>query len=92
MLLIVVATVIVTYLVTFVIPKFAVLYRDLGVERPASTKLLMALTVDYRFVVLGAVGVLAVLAFGVFLWSEPTKGAPLLTVSNSSCESLEILC
>jgi type IV pilus assembly protein PilC len=73
-LLIVVATVIVTYLVTFVVPKFAVLYRDLGVELPTSTKLLMALTVDYRFVVLGAVGLLAVLAFGVFLWSRTDEG------------------
>src|SRR6202051_556626 len=73
-LLIVVATVIVTYLVTFVVPKFAVLYKDLGVELPTSTKLLMALTVDYRFVVLGAVGLLAVLAFGVFLWSKTDEG------------------
>jgi len=73
-LLIVVATVIVTYLVTFVVPKFAVLYRDLGVELPTSTKLLMALTVDYRFAVLGAVGLLAVLAFGVFLWSRTDEG------------------
>jgi type IV pilus assembly protein PilC len=73
-LLVVVATVIVTYLVTAVVPKFAVLYRDLGVELPTSTKLLMALTVDYRFVVLGAVGLLAVLAFGVFLWSRTDEG------------------
>jgi len=73
-LLVVVATVIVTYLVTFVVPKFAVLYRDLGVELPTSTKLLMALTVDYRFVVLGAIGLLAVLTFGVFLWSRTDEG------------------
>jgi len=73
-LLIVVATVIVSYLVTAVVPKFAVLYRDLGVELPASTKLLMALTVDYRFAVLGAVGLLALVAFGVFLWSRTDEG------------------
>ncbi len=57
-LLIVVATIIVTYLVTSVVPKFAVLYRDLGVELPASTKLLMAMTVDYRYVVLGTIAAL----------------------------------
>src|ERR1700719_2122724 len=73
-LLVVVATIIVTYLVTAVVPKFAVLYRDLGVELPSSTKLLMALTVDYRFVVLGVMGSLAVLAFGVFLWSRTDEG------------------
>jgi len=73
-LLIVVASVIVTYLVTFVVPKFAVLYRDLGVELPASTKLLMALTVDYRYVVLGTIAVLIATALGVFLWSRTEEG------------------
>src|SRR6202795_3976802 len=73
-LLIVVATVIVTSLVTFFVPKFAVLYKDLGVELPSSTKLLMALTVDYRFAVLGAVGLFALLAFGIFLWSRTEEG------------------
>jgi type IV pilus assembly protein PilC len=73
-LLIVVATVIVTYLVTFVVPKFAGLYQDLGVELPASTKLLMALTVDYRYVVLGTIAVLIAAAFGVFLWSRTEEG------------------
>src|SRR6202162_5128060 len=73
-LLVVVATVIVTYLVTAVVPKFALLYRDLGVELPTSTKLLMALTVDYRFAVLGAVGLIALVAFGIFLWSRTDEG------------------
>src|SRR5579859_1728651 len=58
-LLISVAVIIVTYLVTAVIPKFAVLYRDLNVELPAPTRLLIALTVDYRFVFLGGVLLLA---------------------------------
>src|ERR1700757_2386368 len=52
-LLISVAIIIVTYLVTAVIPKFALLYRDLNVDLPAPTRLLIALTVDYRFVFLG---------------------------------------
>ena len=41
-LLITVATIIVTYLVTFVIPKFALLYRDLNVELPKPTQILIA--------------------------------------------------
>src|ERR1700694_3363399 len=73
-LLIVVATIIVTYLVTAVVPKFAVLYRDLGVELPTSTRMLMALTVDYRFVVLGTITALAVAAMGVYLWSRTDEG------------------
>src|SRR6266550_1795315 len=44
-LLVIVSVVIVTYLVTAVIPKFALLYRDLHVDLPTPTKILIALTV-----------------------------------------------
>src|ERR1700693_6135317 len=54
-LLVSVAVVIVTYLVTVVIPKFALLYQDLGVELPTPTKVLIAITVNYRYLVLGAI-------------------------------------
>src|SRR5271168_2708223 len=57
-LLIVVAAVIVTYLVTVVVPKFALLYRDLNVELPRPTQILIAITVDYRYVVLGTIAAL----------------------------------
>src|SRR6202163_1557618 len=67
-LLIVVATIIVTYLVTFVIPKFAVLYRDLNVALPRPTQFLIALTVDYRYMVIAAIALLFLSAFGVLLW------------------------
>ncbi len=73
-LLISVAIIIVTYLVTAVIPKFALLYRDLGVELPAPTRVLIALTVDYRYVFLGAVVLLALAVGGVFLWSRTEEG------------------
>ena len=73
-LLIGVAVIIVTYLVTAVIPKFAVLYRDLNVDLPAPTRLLIALTVDYRFAFLGAIALLAVAAIGIFLWSRTEEG------------------
>src|SRR6266446_5106704 len=73
-LLISVAIIIVSYLVTAVIPKFALLYRDLNVDLPAPTRLLIALTVDYRFAFLGAVALLAVAAAGVFLWSRSEEG------------------
>jgi len=73
-LLITVATVIVTYLVSFVIPKFAVLYRDLNVDLPGPTQFLVSLTTDYRFVVIGIVAAIALAAFGVFLWSRTEEG------------------
>jgi len=73
-LLVVVATVIVTYLVTAVIPKFALLYRDLNVELPASTRLLISLTVDYRYVFLGAIGGLVVVVAAIYSWSRTEEG------------------
>jgi type IV pilus assembly protein PilC len=73
-LLISVALIIVTYLVTVVIPKFALLYRDMNVELPAPTRLLIAITVDYRYAVLGIVVLMAVTAAGIFLWSRSEAG------------------
>lgn len=73
-LLISVASVIVTYLVTFVIPKFAQLYRDMNVELPRPTQILIAITVDYRYFVIGGIALLFLAAFGVFLWSRTEEG------------------
>jgi type IV pilus assembly protein PilC len=73
-LLISVAIIIVTYLVTVVIPKFALLYRDLNVDLPGPTKILIALTVDYRYYVLGAVVLLLLIAAGVYSWSRTEEG------------------
>src|SRR2546421_1544899 len=73
-LLISVATIIVTYLVSFVIPKFALLYRDMNVPLPGPTQLLIALTVDYRFVFLGLVVGLILFGLGVYIWSRSEEG------------------
>ena len=73
-LLIFTATAIVTYLVTFVVPKFGMLYRDLGVELPTPTKVLIAITVDYRLYILGAIALLVLAAMGVFFWSRSEQG------------------
>src|SRR5256885_1349662 len=73
-LLITVATIVVTYLVTAVIPRFALLYRDLNVELPTPTKVLIALTVDYRYAFLSAIGALIVLALGIYSWSRTEEG------------------
>src|SRR5436309_13762493 len=67
-LLISVAVIIVTYLVTGVIPKFALLYRHITVEPTAPTRLLIAIAVDYRYPTLGIVVLMAVTRAGVFLW------------------------
>jgi type IV pilus assembly protein PilC len=73
-LLITVAAVIVTYLVTVVIPKFSLLYKDLGTELPGPTKLLIAITVDYRYVVLGLIAAFFLGIFLLFMWSRSEEG------------------
>jgi type IV pilus assembly protein PilC len=76
--LIVVSILILTYIVTVVIPKFAELYRDLNVDLPAPTQLLIAVTVDYRYFVLGGVAGLFLAALGVYLWSRTEDGGAVL--------------
>ena len=73
-LLITVATMVVTYLVTVVVPKFALLYHDMNVELPTATRVLIALTVDYRGVILGVVAALLAVVLAVFFWSRSEEG------------------
>jgi type IV pilus assembly protein PilC len=73
-LLVTVASIIVTYLVTGVIPKFAMLYRDLGVQLPGPTKLLVSVTVDYRSYILGLIAAVFLTMLGVFFWSRSEEG------------------
>jgi type IV pilus assembly protein PilC len=54
------------------------LYRDLNVELPGPTKLLIALTVDYRYAVLGGVALLALTVAAIFLWSRSEEGGTSL--------------
>ena len=72
--LVTVATIIVTYLVTYVVPQFAKLYSDMNVQLPGVTRLLLTITVSYRFDVLIALALLLAGALGVFLWSRTDKG------------------
>ncbi len=73
-LLLVMATIIVSYLVTAVIPKFATLYNDLNVPLPGPTRFLIAVTVDYRYVFLSAVAGLVLFGIGVYFWSGTEEG------------------
>jgi type IV pilus assembly protein PilC len=73
-LLLVMATVIVSYLVSAVIPKFATLYKDLNVPLPGPTRVLIALTVDYRYVFLACIAGLVLCAVGVYFWSRTEEG------------------
>ena len=76
--LVTLATVIVTYLVTYVVPQFAKLYSDMNVQLPSVTRVLLALTVSYRFYVLIGVACLICAAVGTFLWSRTENGGTAL--------------
>lgn len=72
------ASVIVSYLVGAVIPKFAQLYSELNVPLPAATRLLVSITVGYRPYLLAGIGLLAAAAVAVFLWSRSEEGGEAL--------------
>jgi len=72
--LVTVATIIVTYLVTYVVPQFAKLYSDMNVQLPAVTRILLTVTVSYRYDVLAIAALLIIGAIGIFLWSRTEKG------------------
>jgi type IV pilus assembly protein PilC len=68
------ATLIVTYLVSSVIPRFATLYTDLNVNLPTATRILLTVTVTYRPYLLAAIATLVGLAVAAFAWSRTDKG------------------
>jgi type IV pilus assembly protein PilC len=73
--LVLVALIVVSYLATYALPKFAELYQQLNVPLPASTRILLAIAVPLRdyFAVFAAVIVAA--AAGIFLWTRSNRGA-----------------
>jgi type IV pilus assembly protein PilC len=64
-----------TFLITFVVPRFADLYDTLGGQLPAVTQFMLALgkgAQKYLFVFLGAV---AAIIYGLWRWSHTENGA-----------------
>jgi type IV pilus assembly protein PilC len=72
--LIVVASSIVSYLVAYVIPQFAKLYKDLGSKLPGATEFLITVVVGYRFWLLTAAAIVIFAALFMFLWSKTGAG------------------
>jgi type IV pilus assembly protein PilC len=73
--LVFVALIVVTYLATFALPKFAELYAELNVPLPASTRILLEIAVPLRnyFAVMAIT--IVVCAVGIFLWTRSDRGA-----------------
>src|SRR5579862_5142961 len=74
LILVSVASLIVTYLVTYVVPQFAKLYSDMQIQLPAVTRLLVTLTVTYRPYVLTAAALFFIAVVSAVLWSRSEGG------------------
>ncbi len=73
--LVVAVIIVLSYLVTFAMPRFADLYRDLGVPLPRITQIVLDVALPLRnyfivFAVLFAIG-----AATIFLWTRTDRGA-----------------
>ena len=72
--LIVLSIVMVVVILTYVIPKFAELYRDLSVELPLPTRILIAVATTLQSQVIIILPVLAVCAIGLWFWAGTGGG------------------
>lgn len=73
--LVLTALLVVSYVVTFAMPRFAELYRELDIPLPTPTRILLSIALPLRtyfFVLLVAVGLAAIF---LFIWSRSERGA-----------------
>jgi type IV pilus assembly protein PilC len=67
-----------TYLVTYALPQFARLYKDLGIPLPSMTRILLAIALPLRAYFIIFAGCAALVAMAAFLWSRTHRGAMVL--------------
>jgi type IV pilus assembly protein PilC len=73
--LVVAVIIVLSYLVTFAMPRFADLYRDLGVPLPRITQIVLDIALPLRNYFLVFVVLIAVGAAAIFLWTRTDRGA-----------------
>lgn len=76
--LVIVASGILSYLVTYVIPQFARLYQELNVPLPGPTRVLITLVVGYRYWLLAFFLLIIVGIATAFFWSRTDAGGVAL--------------
>lgn len=69
------AILVVTYIVTYAMPQFASLYKELGVPLPRITAFMLALALPLRSYFLVIVSALVVGAVVIFFWTRSEQGA-----------------
>ncbi|MFY9751760.1 MAG: type II secretion system F family protein, partial [Candidatus Acidiferrales bacterium] len=73
--LVVTAIFVLTYIVTYALPQFVLLYKDMDVKLPAVTQFLMAVALPLRNYFIAIFGLLAFLVVAIFLWTRSSAGA-----------------
>jgi type IV pilus assembly protein PilC len=73
--LVAVVLLVITYVVTYAMPRFASLYHDLDIPLPTPTRILLAAAAPLRTYFLFLVAIIGVGAILVFVWTRSQSGA-----------------
>ena len=73
--LVAVAILVVTYVVTYAMPQFAGLYTELGVPLPAPTRILLSVAVPLRSYFIMFASVVVITSLAIFLWTRSERGS-----------------
>jgi type IV pilus assembly protein PilC len=73
--LIVMVVVVLSYLVTFAVPRFAELYKELNVQLPTITRIVLAISLPLRDYIVFVIAGLAIVGTLAFLWARSEHGA-----------------
>jgi len=71
-------TLVMSYLVTYAMPKFAELYNDLGIPLPKITQIVLGLALPLRNYFIVFIAALAATAVFIFLWTRTEQGAMII--------------
>ncbi len=63
------------FLISFVVPRFALLYDQLGTNLPAITQLLLTVGNNFQHYILYLLGAIALIIYGLYRYSQSTAGA-----------------
>jgi type IV pilus assembly protein PilC len=63
------------FLISFVVPRFAMLYDQIGTNLPAATRLLMSVGKNFQHYLLWVIAGVAIIAFGLLRYSRTAAGA-----------------
>jgi type IV pilus assembly protein PilC len=69
------ALAVVTYVVTFAMPRFASLYKDLGIPLPVPTTILLSIALPLRNYFLIILAIAGLAGIGLFVWTRSDRGA-----------------